>query len=124
MLMTLTVEATKKSVRVTLAVVLALLGLAVVALWPPGSSVGKSGTVTMQLTPGCGNAGDIRFDGSSWTPEATAPLAPESWTTFKQGRFTIRTPNTGEFVSEGDHFSITYHRTPKGSFSPLHCTSR
>ena len=122
--MSLTVTATKKRAELTAAVVLTLAGLAVVVLWLPISHVGKTGAVTVPVTADCANPGDISFDGSTWTPEAGTPFMPESWTSDRPGRFTIRTPHTGEFVSDGEHYRITYVRLPKGTFSMLNCSIR
>lgn len=119
--MALTVEATKKVSYVVVASVLLILAAGVLVVGHPWSDVGRSGIVSVTLSSTCANADDVSFDGSGWM-NVPPIVVPESWGRGPvRGRFTIRTPNTAEFVSDGDHFALPYVRTHKGQLSSLPC---
>jgi len=121
----LTVEATKKMSYMVVAAVLLLLALGVLVVGHPWSQVGRSGIVNLTQTGSCANPDAVTFDGSAWSADATPTILPAAWGDgAKRGRFTIRTPNTAEFISDGDHFSITFERVRKGQFSSLPCLVR
>jgi len=87
------------------------------------SLVGASGVVTITVVRDCANPSAVFFKGYTW--EASS-FAPDGWPSGDlRGRFTVKTPTSGEFTSLEQPGTVDYRRNPhKGSFSAMPCAIR